>query len=60
MKVRAAEVNPGTADLLSFQYASSHIDGAVMTIRTEAIHQRSWCTVTQAQRVIIIILHPEE
>lgn len=34
MKVGAAEVNPGTSDLL--QYACSHIDGAVMTVRTEA------------------------
>lgn len=34
VKVRAAEVNPGTSDLL--QYACSHIDGAVMTIRTRA------------------------
>lgn len=45
MKVRAAEVNPGTSDLL--QYACSHIDGAVMTTRIEVVCQGSMHTVTE-------------
>lgn len=45
MKVRAAEVNPGTSDLL--QYARSHIDGAVMTTRIEVVCQSSRHTVTE-------------